>query len=187
MKLFINSLSIVSALTYLTLITSATGSPPFVSSSYPNEETAIQPGSIISGYPIPPAYTLSRYDEDYSYLAKPANRTHPLDVIKYIPLFHWDRPASLPCGMIFASMQKPLRGRAPSPLPQEPGTRSWISASTMPQTDSRFSRSTKSTARPTRSIPASSPGATGRRCSKYGRRYREARTAQSTTRHLTAS
>jgi hypothetical protein len=48
-----------------------------------------QPGSIISGYPIPPGYTLSRYDEDYSYLANPANRTDPLDVIKYIPSFNW--------------------------------------------------------------------------------------------------
>jgi hypothetical protein len=38
-----------------------------------NEDPAIQPGSIISGYPIPPGYTLSRYDEDYSYLAAPAN------------------------------------------------------------------------------------------------------------------
>jgi hypothetical protein len=60
----------------------------FVSSFYPNEETAIQPESIISGYPIPSPYTLTRYDEDYSYLANPANRTDPLDVIKYIPLFN---------------------------------------------------------------------------------------------------
>jgi hypothetical protein len=29
-----------------------------------------------------------RYDEDYSFLANPANRTEPLDVIKYIPLFN---------------------------------------------------------------------------------------------------
>ena len=88
MKLFTNSLPIVSALTYLTLISSATGAPPFVSSFYPNEETAIQPESITSGYPIPP-YTLTRYDEHYGYLANPANRTDPLDVIKYIPLFNW--------------------------------------------------------------------------------------------------
>jgi hypothetical protein len=88
-KLFTNSLPIVSALTYLTLISSATGASPSVSSFYPNEETAIQPESITSGYPIPPPYTLTRYDEDYSYLANPANRTDPLDVIKYIPLFNW--------------------------------------------------------------------------------------------------
>jgi hypothetical protein len=30
-----------------------------------------------------------RYDEDYSFLANPANRTEPLDLIKYIPLFDW--------------------------------------------------------------------------------------------------
>jgi hypothetical protein len=35
----------------------------------------MRPRSVISGYPIPPAYTLSRYDEDYSYLANLANRT----------------------------------------------------------------------------------------------------------------
>ena len=52
-----------------------------------NEDPAIQPGSIISGYPIPPGYTLSRYDGDYNYLANPANRTDT-DVIKYIRLFN---------------------------------------------------------------------------------------------------
>jgi hypothetical protein len=51
-----------------------------------NEDPAIQPGSIISGYPIPPGYTLSRCDGDYNYLANPANRTDPLDVIKYSAL-----------------------------------------------------------------------------------------------------
>jgi hypothetical protein len=39
--------------------------------------------------PTPPPYTLTRYDEDYSYLSNPANRTEPLDVIKYLPLFNW--------------------------------------------------------------------------------------------------
>jgi hypothetical protein len=51
------------------------------------QETAIEPGSIISGYASPPKYTVSRYDEDYSYLANPANRIELLDSIKYIPLF----------------------------------------------------------------------------------------------------
>lgn len=51
------------------------------------EESAIRPGSIISGYVSPPKYTISRYDEDYSFLANPANRTEALDSIKYIPLF----------------------------------------------------------------------------------------------------
>ena len=34
----------------------------------------------------PPAYTELRYDEDYSYLKNPANRTDFLDPLKYIPL-----------------------------------------------------------------------------------------------------
>ena len=53
-----------------------------------SEEAAIQPESVVSGYPVAPTYTLLRYDEDYSYLANPANRTEPLDVIKYMPLFN---------------------------------------------------------------------------------------------------
>jgi hypothetical protein len=57
-------------------------------SSYSREDTAIRPESIVSGYPVSPTYTLLRYDEDYSFLANPANRTEPLDVIKYIPLFN---------------------------------------------------------------------------------------------------
>jgi Alginate export len=85
MKSFANPFLV---LTYLALIPSATGAAPPVGSSNATE-TAIRPGSVISGYPIPPAYTLLRYDEDYSYLANPANRTEPLDVIKYIPLFNW--------------------------------------------------------------------------------------------------
>src|ERR1700723_1749104 len=79
----------MTAMASLTITASATGMPPSVSKAIPNADTAIQPESIISGYPIPPAYTLTRYDEDYSYLANPANRTEPLDVIKYIPVFNW--------------------------------------------------------------------------------------------------
>jgi hypothetical protein len=80
---------ILSAMASLSITQSATGAPPSISNAIPNGDTAIQPESIISGYPIPPAYTLTRYDEDYSYLSNPANRTEPLDVIKYIPLFDW--------------------------------------------------------------------------------------------------
>ena len=72
----------------LAIIASATGAPPSVSNATPSADPAIQPESVISGYPVAPTYTLSRYDEDYSYLANPANRTEPLDVIKYIPLFN---------------------------------------------------------------------------------------------------
>ena len=71
----------------LAITPSASGAPPSVSDAAPNAETAVPPGSIISACPIPPPYTLTRYDEDYSYLANPANRTDPLDVVKYIPLF----------------------------------------------------------------------------------------------------
>jgi hypothetical protein len=88
-KSFTNFFLIASALATLVLIPGAIGAPPSVSNSYRSEETAIGPQSIISGYPVAPAYTLSRYDEDYSFLANPANRTEPLDLIKYIPLFNW--------------------------------------------------------------------------------------------------
>jgi Alginate export len=71
------------------LIPGATAAPLSVSSSSSSEETAIEPQSVISGYPVAPTYTLSRYDEDYSFLANPANRTEWLDRIKYIPLFNW--------------------------------------------------------------------------------------------------
>jgi hypothetical protein len=90
-KPFTNLHLILSAIASLAIIPSATGAPPSVSNAIPIGDTALQPESIISGYPIPPAYTLTRYDEDYSYLANPANRTEPLDVIKYIPLFNWGR------------------------------------------------------------------------------------------------
>jgi hypothetical protein len=62
-------LSAMTAMASLAITASATGAPPSVSNATPSADTAIQPGSIISGYPIPPAYTLTRYDEDYSYLA----------------------------------------------------------------------------------------------------------------------
>jgi hypothetical protein len=86
---FANSILILGTLAQLTLIASAAGEQPSVGNSYRREDSAIEPGSVISGYPIPPAYTVLRYDEDYSYLADPANRTEPLDLIKYIPLFNW--------------------------------------------------------------------------------------------------
>jgi hypothetical protein len=88
-KAFANFFLVSSALSSLALIPSATATPLSVSNSYSSEETAIQPGSIVSGYPVAPTYTISRYDEDYSFLANPANRTEPLDRIKYIPLFNW--------------------------------------------------------------------------------------------------
>jgi hypothetical protein len=89
MKPFTKFFLILSALASLAIAQSASGAPPSRSDAAPNAETAIQPRSVISGYPVPPAYTITRYDEDYSYLANPANRTEPLDVIKYIPLFNF--------------------------------------------------------------------------------------------------
>ena len=68
---------------------SAPGAQPSFSNPLPTDDTTIQPESIVSGYPVAPTYTLSRYDEEYSFLANPANRTEPLDLIKYIPLFDW--------------------------------------------------------------------------------------------------
>jgi hypothetical protein len=102
MKFFASLVLAGSVFTYHTLIPSATGAPPPVGSSGV-PETAIRPGSIISGYPIPPPYTLTRYDEDYSYLANPANRTEALDVIKYIPLFNWGPSYFVTLGVIFVS------------------------------------------------------------------------------------
>src|SRR5258708_6043341 len=85
-KPFANFLPIANAIASLVLIASAMGAQPSISNSVSTEDTAIQPQSIGSGYPVAPTYTLLRYDEDYSYLANPANRTEPLDLIKYIPL-----------------------------------------------------------------------------------------------------
>src|SRR5277367_1412639 len=49
--------------------------------------------SILSEYtpqappnPSPPRYSLLRFNEDYSYLADPARRTDPFDLVKYISL-----------------------------------------------------------------------------------------------------
>ncbi|MBV9272523.1 MAG: alginate export family protein [Verrucomicrobia bacterium] len=80
---------ISSAFAALASIPSSGLEPPSASTTSPSQETAIQPGTVIAGYPIAPTYTLSRYDEDYSFLANPAYRTEPLDLIKYIPLFDW--------------------------------------------------------------------------------------------------
>lgn len=65
----------------------ADGQTSTQSSINSREDPAIALGSIISGYISPPKFTVSRYDEDYSFLANPANRTEALDAIKYIPLF----------------------------------------------------------------------------------------------------
>ena len=89
MKAFAIFFLISGVLATAVLIPIARGAQPSVSNSLPTEDTAIEPESIISGYPIAPTYTLSRYDEDYSFLANPAKRTEPLDLIKYIPLFDW--------------------------------------------------------------------------------------------------
>jgi hypothetical protein len=80
---------IANAIASLVLISSAIGAQPTATNSLSTQDTAIQPESIVSGYPVTPTYTLSRYDEDYSYLANPANRTELLDWIKYIPLSDW--------------------------------------------------------------------------------------------------
>jgi hypothetical protein len=49
-KPFTNFFLILGAVASLAIIPSATGAPPFFNIFYPNEETAIQPGSVISGY-----------------------------------------------------------------------------------------------------------------------------------------
>jgi hypothetical protein len=89
MKAFAKFFAVSSTFALLVLARSAIGAQPSVSNSLTAEDIAIQPESIVSGYPVAPTYTLSRYDEDYSYLANPANRTELLDLIKYIPLFDW--------------------------------------------------------------------------------------------------
>jgi hypothetical protein len=89
LKSFVNSVLILHALVDLALISGVSAQPPSAGLSERDQDSAIQPESIISGYPISPTYTISRYDEDYSFLANPANRTDSLDLIKYIPLFDW--------------------------------------------------------------------------------------------------
>ena len=87
-KSLANFFLVSSALVSLGLIPSATRAQTSPSISYSSEDPAIRPESVVSGYPVAPTYTLLRYDEDYSFLANPANRTDPLDVIKYVPLFN---------------------------------------------------------------------------------------------------
>ena len=89
MKSFANCFLISNLLVHLAVISGVSAESPSGGISDRNQDSAIQPESIISGYPISPTYTISRYDEDYSFLANPANRTEPLDLIKYIPLFGW--------------------------------------------------------------------------------------------------
>src|SRR5213594_808723 len=64
------------------------------SSSAPTGPPQVSPDeSVLSEYnpeappnPNPPPYTLLRFNEDYTYLADPRNRTDPFDPVKYIPL-----------------------------------------------------------------------------------------------------
>jgi hypothetical protein len=51
------------------------------------QHSSAQPAASTAASPAkPPPFRLFRYDEDYSYLADPARRTHPLDAIKFVPL-----------------------------------------------------------------------------------------------------
>jgi hypothetical protein len=61
--------------------------------------------SILSEYdpqappnPDPPPYSLLRFNEDYSYLSDPRNRTDPFDALKYIPLSATDPDVYLSLG-----------------------------------------------------------------------------------------
>src|SRR2546425_1492627 len=62
------------------------------SSSAPTGPPQVSPDeSVLSEYnpeappnPNPPPYTLLRFNEDYTYLADPLNRTDPFDPVKYI-------------------------------------------------------------------------------------------------------
>ena len=69
MNPFANSILILGTLARLTFIASAAEEQPSVGNSYRREDSAIEPGSVISGYPIPLAYTLLRYDEKRDFLA----------------------------------------------------------------------------------------------------------------------
>jgi hypothetical protein len=80
-------LFLLSAPALLAWLAPAEGQTPTSGSLRLREDLAIEPGSIISGFVSPPAYTVSRYDEDYRFLADPANRTEALDALKYLPLF----------------------------------------------------------------------------------------------------
>jgi len=51
--------------------------------------TIVTAQQMIPGAEIPltpPGYKMLRFDEDYSYLTNPANRTDLVDPVKYIPL-----------------------------------------------------------------------------------------------------
>lgn len=85
--------SISMLLVWLLLASEAT-STAFAESSTQPSATPVDPSeSILSEYtpqvppnPNPPRYTLLRFNEDYSYLSDPRNRTDFLDPLKYIPL-----------------------------------------------------------------------------------------------------
>src|SRR5213596_719025 len=81
------------------------------SSSAPTGPPQVSPDeSVLSEYnpeappnPNPPPYTLLRFNEDYTYLADPRNRTDPFDPVKYIPLDHDDPKTYLSFGASCAS------------------------------------------------------------------------------------
>jgi hypothetical protein len=89
--------------------------------------TPVNPAeSIISEYtteappnPTAPPYTLLRFNEDYHYLANPANRTDPFDPLKYIPLNPDDSYSYLSLGgeirERYEDFTNPGFGIAPSP------------------------------------------------------------------------
>src|SRR5207247_2629641 len=57
--------------------------PPQVS---PDESVLSEYNPEAPPNPNPPPYTLLRFNEDYTYLADPRNRTDPFDPVKYIAL-----------------------------------------------------------------------------------------------------
>jgi hypothetical protein len=61
----------------------APSAPPRVS---PDESVLSEYNPEARPNPKPPPYTLLRFNEDYTYLANPRNRTDPFDAVKYIPL-----------------------------------------------------------------------------------------------------
>src|SRR5258708_8469553 len=87
-KPFANFLPIANAIASLVLIPRAMGAQPSGINSLSTEDTAIQPQSIVSGYPVAPTYTLLRYDDDYTYLPNPPTPPDPLHLITRLPLFH---------------------------------------------------------------------------------------------------
>ncbi|HEV8293341.1 MAG TPA: alginate export family protein [Tepidisphaeraceae bacterium] len=75
--------------------TSAAPPPPPVD---PAESILSEDTSQAAPNPKPPPYTLLRFNEDYRYLANPANRTDPFDRLKYIPLDPHNTAAYLSLG-----------------------------------------------------------------------------------------